>query len=90
VRTRKGALDELDDILLKQSSDEPEPQRRDSILVATESGDLIVVNWHNGESPTDGGLVFKPGLRHRNMWPIASPPGSTSTSLGKFIKVSEE
>jgi hypothetical protein len=90
VRTRKDALDELDDILLKQSSNEPKPQRRDSILVATESEDLIVVNWHNGESPTDGGLMYKPGLQQRNILQIASPPISTSTSLGKFIKVSEE
>lgn len=90
IRTRKDPVDELDNILLKQSSSQPEPQSRDSILLVTESGYLLVVNWDTGGPRMDGGLVFKPGLRQRNAVHIDYRPGGTPASLGKFIKVSEE
>jgi hypothetical protein len=83
-------LEELDKILVKQSSSQPASDRRDSLLLVTNTGKLVVIDWDVGGPREDGGLTFKPGLRQRTVFDIDYRSGGTPNSLGKFIKVSEE
>jgi len=74
----------LDYVLSKQSSKHKEPQSRDSILLVTDSTHLVVVDWDTGGARTDGGPIFKSGLRQRIALQLDYRPGGTPTSLGKI------
>lgn len=87
-------MEELDKILVKQRSSQPKPECRDSILLVTDTGKLVVVDWDvGGPRQTRNlakGLSFKSGLRQRTVVDIDYRSNRPSNSLGKFIKVSDE
>ena len=83
-------MEELDKILVKERSSQPKPESRDSILLATDTGKLIVVDWDIGGPRQNGGLTFKPGLRQRTVVDIDYRSRRPTDSLGKFIKISEK
>ena len=83
-------MEELDKILVKERSSQPKPESRDSILLATDTGKLVVVDWDVGGPRQNGGLTFKPGLRQRTVVDIDYRSRRPPDSLGKFIKISEE
>ena len=93
-RPRKETLD-LSESIFSNNGPPPEPSQsnaRDIILCTTDTGEFVIVDWDPGCPPEARGHAFpalKPGLRVANVLREARP-GKDTTSLGRFIKLSEE
>lgn len=64
---------------------------RDLIFLCVDTGQFIVIDWDDGSeaNPELGLAAMKPGLRIAS-WKTHARPGKDLTSIGRFIKVSEE
>jgi hypothetical protein len=92
VRSRRDtSIDIFSKIGFSTTSEPAIDERRDIILCTADSGELIIVDWDVGRDADEEAFshAMRPGLRAVNAI-RHSKPGKDTTSLGRFIKVSEE
>jgi len=79
-------------ILFPQNEPRPaEHNLRDLIFLCVDTGHLLVVDWQDAREadPHSGIRGLNAGL-HLATWETQARPGKDLTSIGRFIKVSEE